>query len=89
MNEQHDEWGTFPSERETVIEQLIGALTPPEPEKKGKYLLVVNGDLVTDRFTKAEVEKIAQRLAPTDAKIEVFKKHSEAMVDMPVTFKED
>lgn len=76
----------------SILEQLAAELAVKTAKKnkvKGKYLLEVNGRIITTRMTKPEMIKQVRALACSTATINVFKLEGEVTTDIPVTINAD
>lgn len=76
--------------KEILVEALMEILAPKKDKKaktSPKYVMVIDGKVMQSRpSTKAEVLSAAQAiiLRKPEAKIEVYKFHSELSIDLPV-----
>ena len=76
--------------KEVLVEALMEILAPKKDKKpttSPKYVMVIDGKVMQSRpSTKAEVLSAAQAviLRKPEAKIEVYKFHSELSIDLPV-----
>jgi hypothetical protein len=76
------------SEKTTpLVDQLLAELTTKKEKKAkaGKYILEINGKIITKRMTKKELIKQVRALACTTADINVFKLEGSVTTDIPVS----
>lgn len=69
-----------------LVDQLLAELSTKKERKAkpGKYLLEINGKVITKRMTKKELFKQVRALACTTADINVFKLEGSVTTDIPV-----
>ena len=76
------------SEKKTpLVDQLLAELSTKKAKKAkaGKYLLEINGKIITKRMTKKELIKQVRALACTVSDINVFKFEGAVTADIPVS----
>jgi len=75
----------------SLIDQLLTELSAKKQRtaKPGKYVLEINGKIITKRMTKKELLKQVKALACSTAAINVFKLEGTVEVDIPVNIKPD
>lgn len=75
----------------SIVDQLLAELSAKKAKKepKGKYVLEVNGSIITTRMSKKEMTKQVRALACSTADINVFKLEGSVTTDIPVTVTPD
>jgi len=70
-----------------LVDQLLAELSAKKERKAkpGKYILEINGKIITKRMTKKELIKQVRALACTTAAINVFKLEGSVTTDIPVS----